>query len=221
VRVPTLSWGDATDKRYPVVVRDHYRTITTRVEARIKVQRSEFIAVAFAVTSEKEFFEALTAIQRSFFDATHHCWAFRLFQGGTDRGRSSDAGEPNGTAGKPILNAIQSHDLSDTAIVVIRYFGGTKLGTGGLARAYRDAAAAALEAAAVEDRFVYTRMSIEVPYAATSIAYRLIDPPNVCLRKEEFGDTPRLVVDVRSSRVDEFVRTLDAKRLAYRIESDT
>ena len=202
-----------------MVVRDHYRTIATRVEARIKVQRSEFIAVTFAVTSDEDFFEALTAIQRSFFDATHHCWAFRLFQGGKDRGRSSDAGEPKGTAGKPILKAIESNDLSDTAIVVIRYFGGTKLGTGGLARAYRDAATAALAAAAIEDRFVYTRMSIEVPYTATSIAYRLIDPPNVCLRKEEFGEMPRLIVDVRTSRVDEFVRALEARRFRYTIES--
>src|SRR5437764_1072106 len=126
---------------YVRVVSDHYRTIAARVAARIKVERSEFLAIAFPAASEEEFFAELARIEKEHFDATHHCWAFRLFSG---RERSSDAGEPSGTAGKPILGAIDSARFHDVAVVVVRWFGGVKLGTGGLARAYRDSAASVL-----------------------------------------------------------------------------
>jgi uncharacterized YigZ family protein len=191
-------------------VRDHYRTPAARIDHRRKVERSEFLGIAFHAESDDAFFAELAAIQKRHFDATHHCWAFRLFANG--RARSSDAGEPSGTAGKPILGAIESADLFDAAVVVVRWFGGVKLGTGGLARAYRDAAAETLRRAPVEDRFVYERMRIEVPFHRLGDVYRLVAPPDVVLVAEEFGEKNVFQFDVRRSRAEEFRRGLVARQ---------
>ena len=194
---------------------DHYVTLAAPVEFRQKIERSEFLSLGFPVTSEEEFFAILHGVEKRHFDATHHCWAFRLFGDGEVRQRSSDAGEPSGTAGKPILSAIEGADLFDIAIVVVRWYGGVKLGTGGLGRAYRDTAAQALSDAPRLDRYVYEQIRVTVPFAALNVVYRLIDAPHVVLRHEEFGDTNEFTFDVRSSRIDLFVHTLTEKRLAY------
>lgn len=189
-------------------MRDHYRTLAARAEHRLKVERSEFLAIAFPVSREELFFDELRAIEKTRFDATHHCWAFRLFA--EERARSSDAGEPSGTAGKPILSTFG--DLFDVGVVVVRWFGGVKLGTGGLARAYREAAAGALAAPVVE-RYVYERVRVIVPFEAMGSAYRLVSAPDVVLVGERFGETNEFEFDVRLSMVEAFRRTLREKRL--------
>lgn len=190
---------------------DHYQTPREAVEFRHKIERSEFLGLVVPVTTEEAFFEELTRIQKKHFDATHHCWAFRLWTDG--RSRSSDAGEPSGTAGKPILNAIESAGLHDCGVVVVRWYGGVKLGTGGLARAYRDTAAEALRLAPRVDRFLYTRLRVRVPFAALSTLYRMVDPPDVVLAEERFGEENEFVFDVRASRVEAFTKALTEKRL--------
>jgi len=193
---------------------DHYRTIAARVEHRIKVERSEFLGIAFPITRDEEFFDELTRIQKRDFDATHHCWAFRLFA--ESRSRSSDAGEPSGTAGKPILSAIEGADLHDVAVVVVRWFGGIKLGTGGLARAYRESAAEVLRIATPVDRYLYERIRVVVPFDALSVVYRLVSPPGVVLLEENYGDENVFVFDVRKSKVEDFRKQLTEKRLTLR-----
>ena len=190
-------------------MRDHYRTLAARAEHRLKVERSEFLGIAFPVTSEDAFFAELQAIEKKYFDATHHCWAFRLFA--DERTRSSDAGEPSGTAGKPILSAFE--DLFDVGVVVVRWFGGVKLGTGGLSRAYREAAAATLRDAPIAERYVYERVRVQVPFDALGTVYRLVSAPDVLLAGEHFGETNEFDFDVRASMVESFVRTLREKRL--------
>lgn len=123
---------------------DVYYTIESGHRAEIKIKGSRFIATAVHVSSKEQALEALEQIRKEFFDATHNCFAYRLGEKGLDF-RAADDGEPNGTAGKPILFAIQKYGVSDTLVVVTRYFGGTKLGTGGLARAYTNAAELVLE----------------------------------------------------------------------------
>lgn len=190
---------------------DHYRTLAARVEHRLKIERSDFLGIAFPVTTEDEFFAELTRIQKAHFDATHHCWAFRLF---TDaRSRSSDAGEPSGTAGKPILAAIEGAALHDLGVVVVRWFGGIKLGTGGLSRAYRDTAAETLRDASLLDRYVYERLRVIVPFDAISTVYRLVDPPNVLLAGQTYGDENVFELDVRTSAVEAFRERLRELRL--------
>ena len=188
---------------------DHYRTIAAPVEFRQKIERSEFLGIAFPVLSEPSFLSELTAIEKKHFDATHHCWAFRL----RERARSSDAGEPSGTAGKPILNAIESADLFELGVVVVRWYGGIKLGTGGLSRAYRDTASSALQLAARVDRYLYTRFEVTVPFDAFGTIYRLVDPPHVILAEERFGETNVFAFDVRLSRADDFAKALLERKL--------
>ena len=125
-----------------------YKTISQPSEGFYKEKGSKFIAIAFPVFSEEEFKNELANIKNRFHDARHHCYAYRI---GIETviERYNDDGEPSGTAGKPILGQIHSFELVNTAIVVIRYFGGTKLGTGGLITAYKTAAADALKNAEI------------------------------------------------------------------------
>lgn len=192
---------------------DHYRTIAAKVEHRLKVERSEFLGIAFPITREDEFFAELTKAEKGHFDATHHCWAFRLFADGEVRQRSSDAGEPAGTAGKPILSSIESASLHDLGVIVVRWFGGVKLGTGGLSRAYRAAAAETLQRTQAVDRYQYDRIDVVVPFDMLSVAYRLVKPPDVILATEQFGDENLFSFDVRRSMADRFRLDLAEKRL--------
>ena len=193
------------------MTKDHYRTVAGRAEHGEKVERSEFPGIALPVASEDAFFAELSSIQKQHFDATHHCWAFRLFA--NERARSSDAGEPSGTAGKPILGAIEAADLFDVAVLVVRWFGGVKLGTGGLARAYRTTAAATLGGVQTAERFVYERVRVSVPFDRLGDVYRLVAPPNVVLVSEEFGETNVFAFDVRASAARDFEKRLVERRL--------
>ena len=191
---------------------DHYRTLVERVEFRHKIERSDFLGIAFPVASEEEFFAELALVQKKYFDATHHCWAFRLFA--ESRSRSSDAGEPSGTAGKPILAAIEGASLHDAGAIVVRWYGGIKLGTGGLSRAYRETAAEALKLVTPLDRYVYERVRVVVPFDAVSSVYRLVDPPHVVLVEQQYGEQNVFVFDVRTSQRDAFAAKLVERRLA-------
>lgn len=194
---------------------DHFRTIAGPVEHRRRIERSEFLGLAFPVSGEAAFFAGLESIQKRYFDATHHCWAFRLYTG--SRSRSSDAGEPSGTAGKPILAAIDGAGLHDLGVVVVRWYGGIKLGSGGLSRAYRDTAAETLRLATIADRYLYERLSVIAPFDALSHIYRLIEPPHVLLAEERFAEENEFVFDVRGSRVEAFQARLRELRLEARL----
>lgn len=193
---------------------DHYRTLAAPAEFAHKIERSEFLGIAFPVASEDGFFAELERVQKKHFDATHHCWAFRLFAG--SRSRSSDAGEPSGTAGKPILAAIEGASLHDLGVIVVRWYGGIKLGTGGLSRAYRETAAETLRGAALLDRYVYERIVVIVPFDAISNVYRLVDPPNVVLVEQRYGEENAFVFDVRGSAAAAFRARLVELRLPLR-----
>ncbi|HEX8620230.1 MAG TPA: YigZ family protein [Thermoanaerobaculia bacterium] len=196
---------------------DHYRTLAERAEFTHKIERSEFMGIAFPMSSDEEFFTELERTQKRYFDATHHCWAFRLFDGA--RSRSSDAGEPSGTAGKPILAAIEGAALHDLGVIVVRWYGGVKLGTGGLSRAYRDTAAETLRVAQLLDRYVYERIRVRVPFDALSHAYRLIEPPNVVLVEERYAEENDFYFDVRTSFVEAFRKRLTELRLEHEAAS--
>lgn len=191
---------------------DHYRTLAEPAEFRHKIERSEFLGIAFPVTAEDDFFAELTRVQKRYFDATHHCWAFRLFA--ESRSRSSDAGEPSGTAGKPILAAIEGAALQDVGVIVVRWYGGIKLGTGGLSRAYRDTAAETLRTAKLLDRYVYERVRVLVPFDTLGTVYRLVAPPDIVLAEERYGEQNEFLFDVRTSVVEAFRKRLTELRLA-------
>jgi len=192
---------------------DHYRTLAVTAESRQKIERSEFLGIAFPVETDEAFFSELALLTKRHFDATHLCWAFRLFASGEIRARSADAGEPSGTAGKPILSALEGAGLYDVAVVVVRWYGGVKLGTGGLSRAYRETAAETLRGASLLDRYLYQRFRIIVPFDQLGVVYRLLDVPHIVLAGEHFGETNEFEIDVRLGRADEFVKMLAEKRI--------
>jgi len=195
---------------------DHYQTLKETVEFRQKIERSEFLAIAFPVSSDDAFFGGLQKVEKLHFDATHHCWAFRLFHGGDVRQRSSDAGEPSGSAGKPILAAIEGADLFDVGVVVVRWYGGVKLGTGGLSRAYRETAAEALHLAQRDDRYLYECVTVEVPFDQLGLIYRMISPPDIVLVDERYGETNEFLFDVRRSLLERFTADLAERRFVHR-----
>jgi uncharacterized YigZ family protein len=195
---------------------DEYETPAAETRESIRVQRSEFIGVLFPVASQEEFDARLVSLQKEYFDATHHCWAWRRLETLEIRAHGSDAGEPSGTAGRPILQALESAALLDAGLVVVRYFGGVKLGTGGLSRAYRDSARAVIDAAATTRRILRSRIRVEFPYSALSTIYRLVSPPDVVLGGEEFGETNIFVLEVRNSKVGQIERELSEKRIEFR-----
>jgi uncharacterized YigZ family protein len=162
--------------------------------AEIREKGSVFLAVVGPAVDEAAARHLLAGLEREFPDATHHCWAWRL--GEPPRERSADAGEPAGTAGVPILQVLRGAGVSDVMAVVVRWFGGTKLGRGGLARAYAAAAREALQALPVISRVPTVRLTLEVPYEKVGAVKRLIRPPEVELSAEEYGAAARLVLVV-------------------------
>lgn len=166
--------------------------------AEIREKGSVFLAVVGPAADEAAARVLLAGLERAFPDATHHCWAWRL--GEPPRERSADAGEPAGTAGAPILQVLRGAGLSDVMAVVVRWFGGVKLGKGGLARAYAAAVREALQALPVLSRAPTVRLTFEVPYDKVGAVKRLIRPPEVELAEEEYGAAARLVLVVHEER---------------------
>jgi len=166
----------------------------------IREKGSRFLAWIGPAAGEETAKAALDGLAREYPDATHHCWAWRL--GSPPRERSSDAGEPSGTAGVPILQVLRGAGLSDVLAVVVRWFGGTKLGKGGLARAYAAATREALAGLPVAQRVPTVRIALQVPYERVGAVKRLIHPPEIELESEEYAEAAQLVLAVHEERRD-------------------
>jgi uncharacterized YigZ family protein len=199
------------------VTEGHDARRVPRAEGRAEVREkaSRFLAVAARVGSPAAAEEILDGLRRRHHDATHVAFAWRIGADPSPSVRASDAGEPAGTAGRPIAGAIEAAGLCDTLVAVIRYFGGTKLGTGGLARAYRLAAERALAAAGAETVFERVRIAVRCPYEKTGLVRRLLDPPEILLVSERFTPEPVLDLEVRRSRLPALRAALDDARLEY------
>jgi uncharacterized YigZ family protein len=166
--------------------------------AELREKGSRFLAVVGPASGEEEARAALAALARLYPDATHLCWAWRL--GRPPRERSADAGEPAGTAGAPMLRVLRDAGLSDVLAVVARWFGGVKLGKGGLARADAGAVRAALDGLPIEHRVVRVRLTLSLPLAHAGAIKRLIHPPEVELESETYGAEATLVLLVEEGR---------------------
>lgn len=162
-----------------------FRTIGGPVEGKYKEKGSRFLAFAYPVETEEDIRAHLTALQKEYFDARHHCYAWML---GADKARfrANDAGEPNHSAGDPILGQIRSRDITNVLVVVVRYFGGTKLGVGGLISAYKLAAADALDQAAIVERDLVKTIRISYDYPATPEVMRLIKDFDLVIEAQSF-----------------------------------
>lgn len=176
-----------------------YPSPAGEARAEIREKGSRFFAILGPAAGEEAAKARLAELARELPDATHHCWAWRL--GDPPRERSADAGEPAGTAGMPILQVLRGSGLSDVLAVVVRWFGGTKLGKGGLARAYAAAVREALPALPVALRVPTVRLALRVPYEKVGAVKRLVHSPEVELEAEEYGEDARLVLAVHEGRV--------------------
>ena len=182
---------------------DSYYVLDKTGHAETRVKGSRFVAEAFSVSSVEEAEAALAAARKADYDATHHCSAYRIGREGHTF-RYSDDGEPNGSAGLPIFRQIEGREWTDTMVIVIRYYGGTKLGTGGLVRAYGEAASLALDAATSREVIPRTRIRIRFAYDDTSPAMHTINQFDVLIVDTAYSDDTELTLDVRTSEIGAF-----------------
>ncbi len=192
---------------------DSYRTIQESTRAQLQRERSRFIAIATPIENRNTVASLLQAVEQEFSDATHHCYAYRLIEKEQITEIVEDAGEPLGSAGKPILQVLHGRDLVNTIVVVVRYFGGVKLGIGGLARAYSDATKLVLDAVAVIERIREIDLIIKYPYSMTGEVMRTIHRFNVRMVKIEYSDMPQAWLRLAALHCDTFQSALrDATR---------
>ncbi len=176
---------------------DTYHTITGPSEAIFNEKLSTCLAFAHPVQTLEQAKEVVAAYAKKYFDARHVCWAFMLGSARTDF-LSSDNGEPSGTAGKPILGQINSLGLTDVVVVVVRYFGGVKLGTSGLIAAYREAARLALDEATVVEMHDMTEIAFTFPYLAMNDVMKLTKNGDIEIRTQNFDNSCSMTIAVRA-----------------------
>ena len=192
---------------HPDAAPDHYRTIRTPARLETKVQGSRFIGISLPVRTREEAMAVLKDIKKEFFDATHHCYAYRLGPSGTEF-RSSDDGEPGGTGGRPILAAIDRKGMRDVMVVVVRYFGGTKLGIPGLGRAYGHAAEAVLDAAEPLECYATARLTATFPHEHTHAVMHVISELGAKIIDTSYDEEVHLSIDIRTSLTDRLRKEL-------------
>ena len=171
------------------------------------IKKSKFIARAVHITTEEAAQAYLRDGKKQYWDARHNCYAYQLGVN-FEKQKSSDDGEPSGTAGKPILEVLKNKGLTDTLIVVTRYFGGIKLGTGGLIRAYGTACVAALDNAIIEDYINCRILYLQTDYSFLSATERLLPDFKAVITKRDFADFVGLTVEVPEDKADECLLTL-------------
>ena len=181
---------------------DIYKTIKEKSEGTYTELRSKFLALAHPVSTVEEAMALVEQYQKKYYDARHVCWAYMI---GADREtfRSNDNGEPSGTAGKPIFGQINSNELTDIIILVVRYFGGVKLGTSGLIVAYRTAAAEAIAAATIEERQVEATYDFSFEYPLMTAVMKVVRDMNARILEQSYDMDCRMSVSIRKGLLDE------------------
>ena len=181
---------------------DVYNTIASHTaEGFYSEKRSKFYAFAFHVESEEEVKTIVQAYGKRFYDARHVCWAYVLGADGSVS-RANDDGEPSSTAGKPILGQSVKNDLTDILVIVVRYFGGVKLGTSGLIVAYRTAAADAIEHATVETRYVEETVVFDFSYVMMNDVMRVVKEMKPRIVSQDFDNSCRITLSIRRSEAE-------------------
>ncbi len=164
-----------------------FKTIKAEVAGEYKEKGSKFLAFAYPVSSEEEITERLNALKKQFYDARHHCYAY-IIGLKSQQYRANDDGEPNHSAGDPILGQIRSYGLTNTLVVVVRYFGGTKLGVGGLIHAYKTATDEALSQAQILDIASETGFRLVFGYEETALVERTLSEFDITYEAKNYTD---------------------------------
>lgn len=186
---------------------DSFRTVESRVQTEIKIQGSHFISILLPVHDDEEFMAHLRDVKSQYHDATHHCWAYRLGVTGTAT-RFSDDGEPSGTAGRRILSELDTKQVTEASCIVVRYFGGTKLGVGGLARAYSSAAIAAIDAAKLVTKYEWKTIELTVDADSIRSVHHFAAAHEARILSQDFHSNFIFTLHVRASKLDSFTYAL-------------
>ncbi len=186
---------------------DTYKTIKNQAEGLYKEKGSKFISHAYNCKNEEEIKEHLSNLRNTYHDARHHCFAWML-GANKDAYRINDDGEPSGTAGRPILGQIRSNDLTDILIVVVRYFGGTKLGVSGLINAYKNAAADALNNAEIIEMTLVEIYGLSFKYAAMNDIMTIMKEPEINIINTNFELECNLVFSVRRNSAEAYLKRI-------------
>ena len=187
---------------------DIFKTIASPSEGQYTEKRSKFLAFAFPVSTVDEIKVILEEYQKKYYDARHVCYADML---GHERlvFRANDNGEPSGTAGKPILGQINSNELTDILIIVVRYFGGVKLGTSGLIQAYKAAAAEAIAAATIIEKTVDEQVTVTYEYPLMNQVMRVVKEEEPSILSQSFDNDCRMTLAIRASLMSRLRQRLE------------
>lgn len=186
------------------LIQDTYKSIAAPSDGLYKELGSRFIASAWPVETEEEVKAVVDGLKKKYHDARHHCYAYRL---GLDGGRfrANDDGEPSGSAGRPILGQIDSAGLSDVLVVVVRYFGGIKLGIPGLIRAYKSATADALTQAQAIEKVAGEHWRLDFNYLSMNAVMKAVKDLGLPQKDQQFGERCTMTVRVRLSSTEDFL----------------
>ena len=186
---------------------DTFLTISAPSEGIYREKGSRFLAFAHPVGDESEVRQLLLVLKKKYYDARHHCFAYRLGPTGKDW-RAADDGEPSGTGGKPIFGQLLSNDLTNVAIFVVRYFGGIKLGVSGLINAYRSAAAAAIANAEIREEEVKRTFIVRFDYLAMNEVMKIVKDMQPEIKKQSFDSECSIKLSIREKKSDELKNRL-------------
>ncbi len=191
-----------------MLAQDTYKTISAPAEIIFKEKSSKFLTYAYPVTDLEQIRLHLEELRKRHYDATHHCYAWRLgFRG--EKSRANDDGEPSSTAGKPILGQLISHDVTNCLIVVVRYFGGTKLGVSGLIEAYRESANDVIESADVVELTIDVELRIDFSYMAMNGVMRIIKDEQPRIVSQIFDNLCVMELAIRESKAEILIAKLN------------
>lgn len=195
------------------IIDDTYKTIEEQGEGIYTEKRSKFLAFAIPVTTIEQVKEQVDIYQKKYYDARHVCYAYRLGERG-DQERANDNGEPSGTAGKPILGQIHSKELTNVLVIVVRYFGGVKLGTSGLIVAYRLAAAEALEAVPHIEKTINSEITLRFSYPLLNDVLRIVKEEAPKVVEQVFDNECVVRLSMRLSRMPRLVERYEKLAIA-------
>ena len=186
---------------------DSFKTIARAAETTSRQLSSKFLVYAYPVETESEIKEHLDALRKRWFDATHHCYAWRLGPHG-EQFRANDDGEPSSTAGKPILGQLLSNEVTNILVVVVRYFGGTKLGVPGLIAAYKESTAQVLAECEIIEKTVDITVDVEFSYFVMNDVMRIVKDLQPRVVSQEFDNACKMRLLVRESESEELIGRL-------------
>lgn len=196
---------------------DNFLTIEAKVNAMYKEKGSKFIACAYPFESEASLEHILNQVKSEYPKASHYCFAYNIGMH-QDRWRANDDGEPSGSAGKPILGQIYSFGLTNLLIIVVRYYGGTKLGVSGLINAYKTATRNALSEAVIVEKYNYVLYQLTFPYASMGQVMHVVKEMALDIWEKEFASNCMVVLKMRQSTVDKTILLIKAGLLLKSVE---